>query len=167
MSTTTNLPTLKINYLTQAQYDAAVSGGTVNADELYFTPSVDYSTSEVNTGKKWIDGKTIYCKTIEVPNVAADISTNRATYSSELSITDVDELINAFGFAKLYDGNYTNRRYHIPCLGNMGTSCTVQVGGGFLQTGTGRVLVNFYIDNSSGYASSKVTFLVTVFYTKT
>lgn len=28
MSTTTDLTTLKINYLTQAQYDAAVSGGT-------------------------------------------------------------------------------------------------------------------------------------------
>ena len=38
MSTTTDLTTLKINYLTQAQYDAEVSGGTVNANELYMTP---------------------------------------------------------------------------------------------------------------------------------
>ena len=165
--TVTILDEFKINYLTQAQYDAEVAGGTVQPDELYLTPSADYSTSEVNTGKKWIDGKVIYCKTIEVPNVAADISTNRATYSSELSITDVDELVNAFGIAKLYDGTYANRRYHIPCLGNMGASSTVQTGGGFVQTGTGRVVVNFYIDNTSQYASSKVSFLVTVYYTKT
>ena len=38
MSTTTNLNTLKINYLTQAQYDAASSGGTINENELYLTP---------------------------------------------------------------------------------------------------------------------------------
>lgn len=39
MSTTTDLTTLKINYLTQAQYDAAVEGGTINANEIYMTPS--------------------------------------------------------------------------------------------------------------------------------
>lgn len=39
MSTTTDLTTLKINYLTQAQYDAAVSGGTINENEIYMTPS--------------------------------------------------------------------------------------------------------------------------------
>ena len=39
MSTTTNLNTLKINYLTEAQYAAAVNGGTINENELYFTPS--------------------------------------------------------------------------------------------------------------------------------
>lgn len=38
MATTTNLTTLKINYLTQAQYDALVQAGTVNADEIYLTP---------------------------------------------------------------------------------------------------------------------------------
>lgn len=38
MSTTTDLETLKINYLTQAQYDAAVSGGTINENEIYMTP---------------------------------------------------------------------------------------------------------------------------------
>ena len=41
MSTTTDLTTLKINYLTQAQYDAEVSGGTINEDEIYMTPTSD------------------------------------------------------------------------------------------------------------------------------
>lgn len=38
MSTTTNLPTLKINYLTQAQYDSALSNNEINENELYLTP---------------------------------------------------------------------------------------------------------------------------------
>ena len=38
MSTTTDLTTLKINYLTQAQYDAEASGGTINENEIYMTP---------------------------------------------------------------------------------------------------------------------------------
>ena len=32
------LPTLKINKLTQAQYDAALVAGTIQDDELYMTP---------------------------------------------------------------------------------------------------------------------------------
>lgn len=39
MSTTTDLTTLKINYLTEAQYEAEKQGGTVNENELYMTPS--------------------------------------------------------------------------------------------------------------------------------
>lgn len=40
MSTTTDLTTLTINYLTQAQYDAEVQGGTIDDDAIYLTPSV-------------------------------------------------------------------------------------------------------------------------------
>lgn len=43
MATTTNLNSLVINYLTQAQYDSAVSGGTIDANQLYLTP--DSTTS--------------------------------------------------------------------------------------------------------------------------
>ena len=38
MSTTTDLNTLVINYLTEAQYEAAVQGGTIDPDQLYLTP---------------------------------------------------------------------------------------------------------------------------------
>lgn len=48
MSTTTNLNTLKINYLTQAQYDAAEQGGTINENELYLTP--DTTITDVTVG---------------------------------------------------------------------------------------------------------------------
>lgn len=39
MATTTNIPILKINYLSQAQYDAALANNEISSNELYFTPS--------------------------------------------------------------------------------------------------------------------------------
>lgn len=39
MPTTTNLDTLKINYLTDAQYQTALENDEINENELYFTPS--------------------------------------------------------------------------------------------------------------------------------
>lgn len=38
MATTTDLSTLKINYLTQAQYDDALANNQINTNELYLTP---------------------------------------------------------------------------------------------------------------------------------
>ncbi len=51
MATTTNLTTLKINYLTQEQYDAAVTSGTINSDELYFTPAATELPSNGTSGQ--------------------------------------------------------------------------------------------------------------------
>ena len=39
VKTPTNIDTLKINYLTQEMYDAALENGEINDTELYFTPS--------------------------------------------------------------------------------------------------------------------------------
>lgn len=61
MSTTTNLDTLKINYLTQSQYDSALNNNQINENELYFTPGTGpveltqaqydaLSTAEKNNG---------------------------------------------------------------------------------------------------------------------
>lgn len=47
MSTTTNLNTLVINYLTEAQYEAAVSGGTIDPDQLYLTPETNIPVTDV------------------------------------------------------------------------------------------------------------------------
>ena len=53
--------------------DGAIVGdklkeGTITADKIDFTtiPGNKYTTTEQDTGKKWIDGKTIYRKTFEV-----------------------------------------------------------------------------------------------------
>lgn len=57
---TKNLSTLKVNKLTQAQYDAALFAGNIKDDELYLTPDTEYSryttvvsstgTSEIEIG---------------------------------------------------------------------------------------------------------------------
>lgn len=44
MANTTNLTTLKINYLTDDQYQAAKAAGTLNENEIYLTPAVDTGT---------------------------------------------------------------------------------------------------------------------------
>ena len=38
MASTQNLTELKINYLTQEQYNTALANGQINSNELYFTP---------------------------------------------------------------------------------------------------------------------------------
>lgn len=48
MATTTNVSPLKINYLTQAQYDTALANNQINADELYFTPAANNITINLN-----------------------------------------------------------------------------------------------------------------------
>lgn len=58
--TTTDLTTLKINYLSQAAYDAEVSGGTVNADEIYLTPAttIPTKTSDLSNDSGFITSET-------------------------------------------------------------------------------------------------------------
>ena len=46
--TETNVTTLRINYLSQEQYDEALEDNLINANELYFTPSVPISTITLN-----------------------------------------------------------------------------------------------------------------------
>lgn len=45
MSTDVNVKTLKINQLTEAQYDAAVEGGIIGANELSFITDATYTTT--------------------------------------------------------------------------------------------------------------------------
>lgn len=73
MSTTTNLDTLTINYLTQAQYEAEVSAGTIDEDALYLTPDTAATTQVIQTGvssgwtyRVWSDG------TMEMWGTASD-----------------------------------------------------------------------------------------------
>ena len=48
---TNNLSTLKINKLTQGQYDRVLNAGDVNSDELYLTPDIYPDCSSANNGQ--------------------------------------------------------------------------------------------------------------------
>lgn len=54
MSSTTDLDTLVINYLTQAQYDSAKSGGTIDPDQIYLTPAQGTGVTDVE-----VDGSSV------------------------------------------------------------------------------------------------------------
>lgn len=51
--TTTNLDSLKINYLTQEMYDDALSNNEINENELYFTTNVDGYTITDTTARSY------------------------------------------------------------------------------------------------------------------
>lgn len=55
----------------------------------------DYSTSEeVNTGHKWIDGKSIFCKVYYIPNQVNLNSTGYTTIISDANLKNVDTPID-------------------------------------------------------------------------
>lgn len=69
--------------------------------------SWDYSTTEVNTGQKWIDGKDIYCCVINNVNDNSLI---------DLSSLNIDTLVHRYGYFitnnQIYDFNlYVNGTY--------------------------------------------------------
>lgn len=75
------------NVPTQGSTNAVSSGGTYTA--IQAVKSIDYSTTEQDTGIKWIDGKTIYQKTFANDNgyTSADsIDISSLNYDKILSI---------------------------------------------------------------------------------
>jgi len=88
MSTTTDLTTLKINYLTQAQYDTAKSQGLINNNELYLTPATDSGINDVT-----VDGVSVVTDNvaeITMPTVPTKVSdlTNDIGYITDYTETD-------------------------------------------------------------------------------
>lgn len=53
--------------------------------------TINYSTTEQNTGMKWVDGKTIYRKVFVFENVSA------GDHNFDTNILNVDEVINQYG----------------------------------------------------------------------
>ena len=73
-----------------------VNGGELSASAV----GVNYSTSEQNTGIKWIDGKPVYQKTIDcgaLPNNTEKIVA--------FNISDLKRIINLYGYAWRPTGN--------------------------------------------------------------
>ena len=84
MATTTNLSSLVINYLTQAQYDAAAEGGTLNENQLYLTPSETLAAVATSGSYNDLNNKPT------IPTVPINVSdfTNDAGYLTSYTETD-------------------------------------------------------------------------------
>ena len=109
MPTTTNLQTLKINYLTQAQYDTALANNQINDNELYFTPDdggggvfvAEYGTttfSEIQSAYQ--SGNNIVCRYEYLDG------TESVTEYLDLpleSFYSEDEIYDMFKFSGCYD----------------------------------------------------------------
>ncbi len=107
MATTTDLDVLKINYLTQAQYDTAKQAGTLNSDEIYMTPARDGGTVYDVT----VDGVSVVengVAEIDMPSVPTKVSdlTNDSGYITSSSVpTKVSQLTNDSGYITGYTDN--------------------------------------------------------------
>lgn len=90
MSTTTDLSVLKINYLTQAQYDNAKSQGTLEANEIYMTPVTDPGVTDVE-----VDGVSVVTDGVAeitmptVPTKTSDL-TNDSDFVEDASYVHTD-----------------------------------------------------------------------------
>lgn len=81
MSTTTNLSSLVINYLTQSQYDSAAQAGTLNENQIYLTPAVELAT--VATSGSYLD----LSNKPTIPTKTSDL-TNDSGYLTSYTETD-------------------------------------------------------------------------------
>lgn len=68
----------------------------INDIEASMQVAWDYSTAEVETGKKWIDGKSIYCKVVDCDALPATATTKTVAHG----ITGLDTLVSAFACAR-------------------------------------------------------------------
>lgn len=127
-------------------------GGTITGDTLPIGSEVDYtgtdipagweevesySTSEVNTGQTWIDGKPIYKKVINTGNMTSAVSHG---------ISNLDWVISIYGVAKTNDNNYLPINFANPNGLNYQLSAYIQGGGNVgLNKGSGFTISSSYL----------------------
>jgi len=99
MSTTTNLSSLVINYLTQSQYDAASQAGTLNENQIYLTPAVELAT--VATSGSYLD----LSNKPTIPTKVSDL-TNDSGYIT--SYTETDPVFSASAAAGITSTDISN-----------------------------------------------------------
>lgn len=94
------------------------SGETTKSWEDPESGVVDYSTIEVNTGRKWIDGKDIYSVVIDFEsNITLP---NNTLYDTELDYSFVETLISAGGIYAASDGtSFWNVNVNIAASGHL------------------------------------------------
>lgn len=110
-------------------YIKATSGISENAqDNVINTLNEErsYSTEEVNTGKKWIDGKPIYRKVVILP-FTNSVAT-RVQVSSEVSASDYQVI--DLGHSYIYDADYGTRQ---PWASNATTQTNMYISSGRLS----------------------------------
>lgn len=105
MATTTNLTTLKINYLTQAQYDAALINNEINDNEIYLTPESNTSNTTTWYGT-CSTGSTTATKVVTCEGFTLTKGAIISVYFSTANTTSAPSLnVNSTGAKNIYIGN--------------------------------------------------------------
>ena len=144
---------------------ASSAPGSPATGDIWVDTSIstgNYSTSEADTGFKWIDGKTIYKKTINgTINFAAN---TRVVTTVATGISTIDKLIDVQGF---YDRGHSTsgQRNYVTFGGGWESSSpgsqTVLFGGYYDS-----VSQNFIMVTKSDIAGTSKEYSLTLFYTK-
>lgn len=106
MSTTTDLSTLKINFLTKAQYDNALENNQINENEIYFTEIPPEGEYLCITGGN-VTGPTYFGDSVEIDELTVgDLIVNgKVTAGSNMitaSTTDLTPGTSALETGTLY-----------------------------------------------------------------
>lgn len=117
MATTTNLSSLKINYLTQEQYDTALAGGNINENEIYMTPSGDIDVNDMTEQEvdEFVDNLNTHGKSSEYrkllwTNPSPTVAFAAQTISLDLSSYDAIEIVatmymnNSIAYRETFSG---------------------------------------------------------------
>lgn len=105
---------------------------------------LDYGTAEVSTGATWIDGRTIYKKTVQLTNIGSSTSISKAH-----NISDIATVINFEGFYSPSSGNWMSL-----LAGSTNTEMSLWVD-----------TTNIHLDFSTSWGTN-YTGYVTIYYTK-
>lgn len=99
MATTTNLDVLKINYLTERQYETEKTAGRINPNELYLTPASGGGSSEkpILITANAVQG-TLTCEQIETRNDFDDMLTSITNGESVNIIVTLTEDVENRGY---------------------------------------------------------------------
>ena len=126
----------------------AIDDGAVTAPKTNF--GGDYSTSEVNTGFKWVDGRDIYKKTISFGALP-----NNTTKNVAHGITNLDLIISYDGMAKVTS---SGNQIPLPFVNNVLSTMPNYVYLGFTLTD---------ITITTGIDRTGLTAYLTLYYIKT
>ena len=102
--TTTEVKSVGVNWIIKAQ-SVGVPADFVDAIDDVIGDKLSYSTTEINTGRKWIDGKYIYRKVVEIPftaGVPVSVTISGVTLS-DFQVIDM-------GHSFIYSSDYGTRQ---------------------------------------------------------
>lgn len=128
-----------------------------------FSSDLDYSTEEQLTGKRWIDGKPIYQKTI-VENCDYTGVYNSIRYFYKTLISDVDSLIDSCGIIEFDNGDGIKTCFFPLGEGDWNSRPSLHA---YTLIQPETTDVKFYlVINTSDYTFTSFKIIATVLYTK-